>query len=586
MPAAQPPPVNIVSDARDAYADLRVKRLGNPFVLLDSGCALNELDMFDLSEEAQAQYAVDLEGVLAKVASAKEDEKYPDSAISLKALFDTLQVSLEDLALDNGYTGALLSTDFNPLLALNDYFSWAPVEFSSDDHFKRLEFATAQFDVVISNLRIAMDRKLTMNRESVSRLIKFCFQAASVDVMTSPICVPTYAQKNPLNCDVDLEVEKPGLAVAAQQVLDGYQRLGQFLQVSYLPQARTHPGIFELPNYETAYQRYIMQYCLEQHSAHAINDIGLSEIRRIEKEIVTIMSTLGHRGTIQAFGASLRDRQKFPELFEIDKDAAFDKFTSKIVYAFESTKHFTFGALRIYKYEMQKVERVSPKEEDSAPLLSVRNTPTRFAWDHRTILVNSRKLVEAPSHQWEAIILNQSGRLIDFHLSHQWEGLVRANMFQRIESKTTKSKAWAAYAESCGADIGFYNDPLQLFGKLERELINSIMLVIDTGLHTRGWTIEQSTAFITENAAYITPEDALELVLQACEAPGKALAPKMGELRIRKLRAKVEEEFPFKDLVLMGFNQTALETEFYKGGEVLEYAMELRMKSWRTKRDN
>ncbi|KAI9347380.1 hypothetical protein BDR26DRAFT_1004981 [Obelidium mucronatum] len=584
MPAAQPLPVDIVSDAKNAYADLRVKRLGNPFVLLDSGCGLGNLErtIIDLSVEAQAQYATDLKGVLAKVASAKKDEKYPESAIGLKALIDTLQVTLQDLALDDGYSGALLSTDFNPLITLNDLFTWAPVENSTVGHYRRLELAVVQFDVVIDNLRVAVNHNLTMNRESVERFIKFCFDAASVDVKTSPICIPTYAQSDTLWCDVDLEVEKQGFATAAQKVLDSFRSLGQFLQESYLPHARTHPGIFDLPNYEMAYQNYILQYCLVEYSAPAINEIGLNEISRIQREMATILDTLSHRGTIQSFGANLRNEQKFPELFERDKDVAFDKFKSMIVCAFESTKHFTFGALRIYKYEMQKVERVSPNQEVASPLLFVRNTPISFARNHRGIFVNAKKLVEAPSHQWEAIILNQ----LYPGACHQWEGLVSGNRFQRIESKTTKSKAWAAYAESCGADIGFYNDPLQLFGKLERELINSIMLVVDTGLHTRGWTIEQSIAFITENAAYITPEDALELVLQACEAPGKALAPKMGELRIRKLRAKVEEEFPFKDLVLMGFNQTALETEFYKGGEVLEYAMELRMKSWRTKRDN
>ncbi|KAI9347387.1 hypothetical protein BDR26DRAFT_916258 [Obelidium mucronatum] len=584
MPAAQLLPVDIVSDAQIAYANLRVKHLGNPFVLLDSGCGLSALEttMIDMSVQTQAQYATDLEGVLATVASAKEDEKYPDSAIELKALLDTLQASLEDLALDNGYSAALLSTDFNPLLTLNEYFTWHPLENSSEDHYKRLGLAVSQFDVVINNLRSAIDCKLTMNSESIERFIKFCVEAASVDVMSSPICVPTYAQDDPLDCDLDLEAEKPGLAAVAQKVLDGFQRLGEFLRESYMPHARIHSGIFGLPNYETAYQRYITQYCLAEHSAPEINEIGLTEITRIHKEIVTLMNAIGQHGTIQSFGTSLRDRQKSPELFESDKDAAFEKFKCKIISAFESTKYFTFGALRIYKYAIQKVEKVSPNEEYLAPLLSFRNTPILFARKHRAILVNVRKIVENPSHQWEAIILNQ----LYPGSCHQWEALARGNRLQRIESKTNKSKAWAAYAESCGADIGFYNDPLQLFGKLERELINAIMLVVDTGLHTRGWTIEQSTAFITENAAYITPEDALELVLQACEAPGKALAPKMGELRIRKLRAKVEEEFPFKDLVLMGFNQTALETEFYKGGEVLEYAMDLRMKSWRAKRDN
>ncbi|KAI9347385.1 hypothetical protein BDR26DRAFT_916256 [Obelidium mucronatum] len=550
MPAAQPLPVDIVSDAKNAYADLRVKRLGNPFVLLDSGCRIITLEaaMIDLSVAAQAQYATDVKDVLAKVASATEDEKYPDSAIELKALLDTLHVTLQDLEMDNGYSAALLSTDFNPFMTLNDYFAWSPIQNTTVGHNLRLELAAAQFDVVINNLRVAVGQKLTMNRESIERLIKFCLDAASVDVMTSAICVPTYAQHDPLGCKVDLEEEKPAFAVLAKHVFDGYQRLAQFLQESYLLHARTHPGIFGLPNYETAYPRYVLQYCLAEHSAQAINELGLPEISRIQKEMMTLLNTIGHNETIQSFGASLRDRQSFPELFENDKDAAFDKFKSKIIYAFESTKRFTFGALRF----------------------------------HRAILVNAEKLLEAPSHQWEAIILNQ----LYPGACHQWEALTAGRPFKRIESKTANSKAWAAYAESCGTDIGFYNDPLQLFGKLERELINAIMLVVDTGLHTRGWTIEQSTAFITENAAYITPEDALELVLQACEAPGKALAPKMGELRIRKLRAKVEEEFPFRDLVLMGFNQTALETEFYKGGEVLEYAMELRMKSWRTKRDN
>ncbi|KAI9326891.1 hypothetical protein BDR26DRAFT_876404 [Obelidium mucronatum] len=564
------------------YADAKLRYLGKPFLLLDSDChlILLETSMFDVSEAARTEFVKIARQLEAEAAEMKPNEYNPESAIALRAFKDTVGVDIYDLSRTDWFALGFISKDDNPLFGIEESFRWAIIEEYAGDHLHRLQLATAQIPVVIENLRTAMNLKVALNRETVERFIGFCKEFPESQATQSTMCVPPYSQSDEF-VSINLVEEKVVFSEALQLLNGGFQRLAVFLQDIYLPHSRPNPGIYQLPGYEKAYQEYIRQYCLSDETPDEIHAIGISEIDRIRGEMLSIMKTLGQGGDIQAFSHNLRDRQAFPDLFEADGDTAFEKFDSIITAAFEASKHFTFTSLRAYKYAIQATTRVAVENENSAPLVQFKNTPNAFQ-SLRSFEVNVKKLLELPNHQWEAIILNQ----IYPGAYHQMETMNDRGQFFKTEHKLSKSQAWPHYAESCGTELGFYTSPFQLFGKLERELLNSIMLVVDTGLHARGWTIDQSVKYIQETAAYITPEDALELVLSACEAPGKALGPKIGELRIKKLREKVAEEFPVKDLVLMGFNHTALETEFYKGGRVMEYAMEFRMKDWRYKREN
>ncbi|KAI9326904.1 hypothetical protein BDR26DRAFT_876467 [Obelidium mucronatum] len=550
------------------YADAKLRYLGKPFLLLDSGCRLIllETSMFDVSEAARTEFVKIARQLQAEAAEMKPNEYNPESAIALTAFKDTVGVDIYDLSRTDWFALGFISKDDNPLFGLEEFFRWATIEQTTGNHLKRLQLAAAQIPAVIENLRTAINLKVTLNRETVERFISFCKEFTDTQAIQSAMCVPPFAQPRMFSRRLDLVKEKPVFSEALQPLNCGFQ---------------PYPGIYELPGYEKAYQEYIRQYCLSDEAPDEIRAIGLSEIERIQTEMLSIMKTLGQGGDIQAFACSLRDRQAFPDLFEADGDTAFEKFGSIITAAFEASKHFTFTSLRAYKYAIQATTRVAVENEDSAPLVQFKNTPNAFR-NQRAFEVNVKKLLELPNHQWEAIILNK----LYPGAYHQMETMNDRERFFKTEHKLTKSQAWPHYAESCGTELGFYTSPFQIFGKLERELLNSIMLVVDTGLHARGWTIDESVKYLQETAAYITSEDALELVLSACEAPGKALGPKIGELRIKKLREKVAEEFPVKDLVLMGFNHTALETEFYKGGRVMEYAMEFRIKDWRYKREN
>ncbi|KAI9326897.1 hypothetical protein BDR26DRAFT_876419 [Obelidium mucronatum] len=550
------------------YADAKLRYLGKPFLLLDSGCRLGLLEdcVFDVTESARTEFVKIARQLQEEAAEMKPNEYNPESAIALRAFKDTVGVDIYDLSSTDWFALGFISKDNNPLFGIEESFRWATIEIFAGNHLKRLQLAAAQIPVVIENLRTAINLKVTLNRETVERFISFCKEFTESQAIQSAMCVPPYAQSRKLARGADLVKEKPVFSEALQQLNGRFQQLAAFLQDIYLPHARLNPGIYQLPGCEKAYQEYIRQYCLSDPNTPM-------KSKQLAEMLIIMKHSRSMAGIFKAFSHSLRDRQAFPDLFEADGDTAFEKFDNIITAAFEASKHFTFTSLRAYKYAIQATTRVAVENEDSAPLVRFNNTPTNFK-NQRSFEVNVKKLLES----------HKSSLYPGAY--HQMETMNRRARFFITEHKLSKSQAWPHYAESCGTELGFYTSPFQLFGKLERELLNSIMLVVDTGLHARGWTIDQSVKYIQETAAYITPEDALELVLSACEAPGKALGPKIGELRIKKLREKVAEEFPVKDLVLMGFNHTALETEFYKGGRVMEYAMEFRIKDWRYKREN
>ncbi|KAJ3019995.1 UNVERIFIED_CONTAM: hypothetical protein HDU68_010407 [Siphonaria sp. JEL0065] len=565
--------------------------LGDPFLLLDARrrYIVNEITLFDVADDEPALRIEFLNELLASITAAP-DQDIPLYIWGLKALKATVIAEIENAQSLPLYSRGLISKDFNPFWNLLSYFEWSTIQVDSDllSHMDRCERLAEQFELVIPNLQESLKANITMSRRTVERLIKYCHDISNSNPAASPFCVPPYAQSPGAYATVDFDKHKDNLIHIVENIFHGgLKDLARFLESEYMPYARASPGIYGLPDYEEAYQKYIHHYCFTNQSASEIHDIGITEIDRIQQEMRTVMSTLKQKGSIQEFATSLRDRRQFPQLFESDFKAAFGKFGTLCDAAFEASQQFTFMSVRrSFDYELFcDIIQEDPKLESKSPLAYLRWAPDMGL----AFVINLKKLVEVPNHQWEAIILNQ----LYPGVFHQWENVVdisNSTHFAHFEYRKNKSKGWAEYAESCGQDLGFYKDPFQLFGHLERELLNAILLVVDTGLHSKGWSLGKAVGFINEHAAYISEEDALEHVLECCDSPGKALGPKMGALRIRKLRKRVEKEFDFKKSFAlgeykgtyeMGFNQVVIDTEFLRGDGAMEECMDYTIKYWK-----
>ncbi|KAI9335972.1 hypothetical protein BDR26DRAFT_865464 [Obelidium mucronatum] len=572
------------------YAAARLRSSGHPFLLADIGVRAGgaaEAALFDLSADAAAVHRDATAQLRASLSDFIGARILPSAEVPIKVLEGVVAADLARGQALAAFALGLVSRDHNPLFHLESYFEWTHLETLEDlaNHHQRLEKLIPQFDTAIQNLKDAIERNTTMNRDTVQRWIKFCNTQARADVSSSSLFIPPYSTGEFKLSPAEMVEQEKKLRESVKKVFAGYRKLAHFLQQLYLPRVRQSAGVYGLPGYEKAYQAYIHEYCLSNHTANEIQEIGINQILGIQQVMRTVLA----RDDFRAFASSLRDREKCPELFETDADMAFQKFSLLCNRAFENCGTFRFTlTTRTKGYVMLPVVKLDPEfeNEETSPVVFVRYTPIKFAPKLQAIVVNIKKLLSLPNHQWEAIVLNQiyPGAHLQYETS---QSIDKETPFYAYLYKThcaEKTMAWPSYVESCGQELGFYQSPLQHFGKLERELQNAILLVVDTGLHTRNWTIEKAVDFIQANSAYITEEDALELVLQCCESPGKALGPKMGELRLREWRERLEAKIPdslFREVV----TQVMMETEYLRVDPDFDYAAAdrfalLRIKHW------
>ncbi|KAJ3022368.1 UNVERIFIED_CONTAM: hypothetical protein HDU68_009184 [Siphonaria sp. JEL0065] len=509
-----------------------IRYMGAPFILLDDGRRFRS-SVFDLSKKAKQDHIAKILELYNVLAKTEIDSDFIEK-LDFEMLMSSLVETNNALNANDWFAEGLISRDTNPITRLNSLFQWTVLNFESDleEHYLRLEAVLPQFDIIMDNLKEGIARKVTMNRETVERLIKFCEKYAAQDARTSVLFNPPYGQEGDDYKFFDIPEEDADLVAGlVEKIFARVQEFADFLRRTYLSHARSHPGIYELPGYEQV---------LFKHSAK-----------------------------LYAGNSGLKSRED-----------AINTFLRLVDDAHELTAKVTTTGLRDQETILDDYELVPESEEDTAPLFRYKLTPERFK-SQRCLVLNAKKLFELPCHQWQAMILNDlyPGALHQYNCVMQdFVGTHKSkdtHFLRHFEYRSSSSHGWPHYIESIGSEIGFYDSTGQLFGRRERDLINSIMLVVDTGLHTRGWTIKQSVEFIRENAAYITEQDALEKVLECCENPGKALVPKMGERRIWKMREKYNMQYDLeKPNDLKEFHQIVVEREFWKGDTALDYGLE------------
>jgi uncharacterized protein (DUF885 family) len=314
-------------------------------------------------------------------------------------------------------------------------------------------------------------------------------------------------------------------------VVPGYKRLHDFIRDEYLPKARTTVGYGALPDGQAWYAYQVRQNTTTDLTAEQIHQLGLSEVKRIHGEMQQVQRQLGAKGDLQAFLRKMATdkAQKFTSREEMleayrNAQARIDASTDK-----------AFDVKPKANYEIRPVE---PYLERSAsggsyePASLDGSRPGVFFLNTYEPTGRSRNAVES-------LLMHEGspGHHFQISLARELEALPR---FRRFGFYTAYVEGWALYAETLGKELGLYQDPGQYFGALESELWRSIRLVLDTGLHAKGWTREQAIRYARENSAASEVQIVSE-VERFIAVPGQALAYKMGQLKITELRRRAEK---------------------------------------------
>jgi uncharacterized protein (DUF885 family) len=348
--------------------------------------------------------------------------------------------------------------------------------------------------------------------------------------------------------------DRQRLAAAAQAAIRGsvvpaYQSLLKFLETEYVPGSRTGIAASELPDGRAFYQDRIRYFTTLDLSPEEINAIGLNEVKRIRSEMDSVIQKTGFEGKFRQFIDFLRSDPRF---YVTSPQALLEK-SALVLKRMDGELPRLFKTLPRLPYGIREIPAFSAPGQTAAYY----QPGTGDGSVAGNYYVNTYDLASRPLYEIEALSLHEAvpGHHLQIALQQELADLPN---FRRFAGFTSFVEGWALYSERLGMEVGFYQDPYSDFGRLSYEMWRACRLVVDTGMHALGWTRQQAIDFMAEYTSS-TLLNITNEVDRYIAWPGQALAYKLGELKIRELRALAEKELgadfnlrDFHDQVLLG----------------------------------
>ncbi|MEM9834799.1 MAG: DUF885 domain-containing protein, partial [Bacteroidota bacterium] len=332
----------------------------------------------------------------------------------------------------------------------------------------------------------------------------------------------TLAQKDSMRNNADY--------IFQQEIKPAYQQLYDYLIDTYLPKTRSTLGLSALPNGEAWYQHNIRRYTTTSLTAEEIHQIGLAEVKRIREAMDSVIRASGFEGSFDEFTQFLRTDPQFYYTNPEDLLTHYRNICKQI----DPQLIKLFGKLPRMPYGVKAIPDYTAKTATTAYY----NPGSYRAARPGYFYANTYDLASRPIWEMEALTLHEAvpGHHLQIALSKELDSVP---IFRETLSFTAFVEGWALYAESLGETIGLYQDPYSKFGQLTYEMWRAIRLVVDTGIHTKGWTRDQAIDFFQKSSAKTEHDIAVE-VDRYIAWPGQALAYKIGELKIKELRSRAE----------------------------------------------
>ena len=351
--------------------------------------------------------------------------------------------------------------------------------------------------------------------------------ASESPLLTGFADIPTSV--DPLQAET---LRKRAEKVFSQQVVPAFERLLEFTQNEYLPGARKSIAMGDLPAGAQWYQHNVAVQTTTNLSPQEIHDIGLGEVKRIRAEMHEIIESTGFEGSFEEFLHFLRTDPQFyhssaADLMREYRDIA-KRADPELMKIFGHLPRTPYGVIEVPSYAEQSTTTAYYQRGS----LKAGRPGYYFA--------NTYALETRPRWEMEALTLHEAVPGHHLQISIQKE-LEDVPWFRQNPSYTAFVEGWGLYSESLGEEMGFYQDPYSKFGQLTYEMWRAIRLVVDTGMHYLGWSRQQAIDFFKANAGK-SEHDIVVEIDRYIVWPGQALAYKIGELKIKELRAYAEEK--------------------------------------------
>ncbi|MDZ4115190.1 MAG: DUF885 family protein [Xanthomonadaceae bacterium] len=466
------------------------------------------IDPTPLSGQARISYDI----FVRDLTSELESERFPDWMQPINQFSSMASFAVQ---LGSGSSA-------QPFKTVLDYDNW----------LKRGDALVTLFDQAIANMREGMAAGVVQPKVLMLKVLPQLDAVIKANPEDSEFWGPITRMPADFNDADKQRLTAAYRAMIGDKLMPAYQRLRDFIASDYLPACRDTVSLSALPDGEAWYAFNAKSQTTTDLTPAQIHQIGLDEVARIQGEMRNVMQQVAFKGELKDFFAFLTNDKQFEFKNEQALLDAYNGLRERI----DARIPEQFSLLPKAGFEIRPIEAFraaasaggeyqSPSADGSRPGIFYVNTydlPTRKTWDMEDLYLHEA----IPGHHFQIAIQQELGDV---------------PAFRRFGGTTAFAEGWGLYAESLGKDLGVYTDPYMYFGRLQGELWRAIRLVVDTGLHSKGWTREQVIAYMHDNSA-VTDVDAIAEAERYIAIPGQALAYKIGELKIQELRKRASEK--------------------------------------------
>jgi uncharacterized protein (DUF885 family) len=349
--------------------------------------------------------------------------------------------------------------------------------------------------------------------------------------------------------EVKTSLKKDYALAINEKLMPRYKKMADFLKNEYLLASRTTSGIGSLPNGKNLYAAYVKQWTTTTMTPEEIHELGLTEVARLKSEMEKVKNQVGFKGTLLAFFEVVRNKKelmpfKKPEEVIANFNAIHKKIKPNVdkLFSLQPKTAFEVRRTEAFREQTASAEYQQGLPDGSRPGIFYVPIPEVAKYNYYGD--EDLFLHEAiPGHHFQISLQQENAALPDFR-KFNWFGAY--------------GEGWALYTESLGKELGLYSDPYQYFGMLGNEMHRAVRLVVDTGLHAKGWTREQAIKYSLENEAESEASIIAEIE-RYMAIPGQALSYKIGQIKILELRKKAQEKLKDKFDIKV-FHQKVLES--------------------------
>ena len=471
------------------------------------------------------------------------------------------------------------ASSFWPLLALDQVSGWhlffpdlssgdgvAPYRSVADydNGLARIEGFVAWLDIAVDRMREGKRAGVVLPRVVVEHVVAQFDRFAQHGLDDSPYYGPI--RKLPADMAV-ADRQRLTLAYTAavnHRLRPAFARVHAFLANKYLPSTRTSVGLSALPGGAAYYEFLIRSRTTTALTAAQVHRLGMAEVERISAGMSAVRRRVGFQGSLGQFFEHLRTDPRFAPASPqevADRYAEIGQRVDKALPGLFDAQPRTPLEIRPtpeYKARTDPGGRYIRGSLDTGkPGVFFFNTfdlPSRYVWGMETLYLHEA----TPGHHMQMSLAAENTAL---------------PKLLRFGGNTAYIEGWALYAESLGAELGLFDDPYQLFGHYNDEMLRAMRLVVDTGLHAHGWTRERAIDYMLVHSA-MSAHDATSEVERYIAEPGQALAYKVGALTIQRLRKRAEQAMGAR-FDIRAFHRQVLET-----GSVPMAVLEAKIEAW------